>query len=78
MLNILEYRVTPMECGYSPSELLMGRQLRSINPTARSGSSLATSSGNVAATSFGYVAATSCGYVAATTCGYVATSSCRY
>ena len=36
MLSILEYRVTPMECGYSPSELLMGRQLRSIIPTARS------------------------------------------
>lgn len=32
-LGILEYRTTPLEVGYSPAELLQGRQLRSILPT---------------------------------------------
>jgi len=35
LLGILEYRVTPLEIGYSPSELLMGRQLRSVLPVAK-------------------------------------------
>ena len=35
-LSLLEYRSTPLDCGYSPSELLMGRQLKSIIPTTKS------------------------------------------
>ncbi|XP_055997858.1 uncharacterized protein K02A2.6-like [Ostrea edulis] len=31
-LGILEYRTTPLDIGYSPSELLLGRQLRSVLP----------------------------------------------
>lgn len=34
LLGILQYRVTPLDIGYSPSELLMGRQLRSDIPTS--------------------------------------------
>ena len=29
---LLSYRATPLECGYSPSQLLMGRQVRSKIP----------------------------------------------
>lgn len=32
-IGILEYRTTPLECGLSPSQLLMGRRLRSILPS---------------------------------------------
>ena len=32
-LPLLEYRETPLECGYSPAQLLMGRRLRSVVPT---------------------------------------------
>ena len=32
---ILEYRNCPLECGYSPSQLLMSRRLRSILPTTK-------------------------------------------
>ena len=32
-LPLLEYRNTPLECGYSPAQLLMGRRLRSVVPT---------------------------------------------
>ncbi|KAK3100667.1 hypothetical protein FSP39_023406, partial [Pinctada imbricata] len=32
-LALLEYRVTPLDIGYSPSQLLQGRHLRSILPT---------------------------------------------
>ena len=35
MLGILEYRATPLNIGYSPAQLLMGRQLRSIIPTSK-------------------------------------------
>ena len=33
---LLSYRATPLECGYSPSQLLMGRQLRSKIPVVPS------------------------------------------
>ena len=36
LISILEYRNTPLDIGYTPSELLMGRQLRSIAPTSKS------------------------------------------
>ena len=32
-LPLLKYRNTPLECGYSPAQLLMGRRLRSVVPT---------------------------------------------
>jgi transposase InsO family protein len=32
-LPMLEYRNTPLDCGYSPAQLLMGRRLKSILPT---------------------------------------------
>ncbi|XP_060582493.1 uncharacterized protein K02A2.6-like [Ruditapes philippinarum] len=32
-LAFLEYRNTPLNCGYSPAQLLMGRRLKSILPT---------------------------------------------
>ena len=32
-LPLLEYRNTPLECGYFPAQLLMGRRLRSVVPT---------------------------------------------
>ena len=32
-LPLLEYRNTPLKCGYSPAQLLMGRRLRSILPS---------------------------------------------
>ena len=32
-LPLLEYRNTPLKCGFSPSQLLMGRRLRSILPS---------------------------------------------
>jgi hypothetical protein len=32
-IPLLEYRNTPLTCGYSPSQLLMGRRLRSILPS---------------------------------------------
>lgn len=35
LLGLLQYRVTPLDIGYSPSELLMGRQLRSDIPTSK-------------------------------------------
>ena len=35
LLGILEYRTSPLDCGYSPAQLAMGRQLRSILPTAK-------------------------------------------
>lgn len=31
-LALLSYRSTPLECGYSPAELLMGRKLRTLLP----------------------------------------------
>ena len=31
--GLLAYRSTPLTCGYSPSELLMGRKLRNTIPT---------------------------------------------
>ncbi|XP_052819930.1 uncharacterized protein K02A2.6-like [Mya arenaria] len=34
-IGILEYRTTPLESGYSPAQLNMGRQLRSILPTSK-------------------------------------------
>ncbi len=34
-ISLLEYRTTPLDLGLSPSELLMGRKLRSILPTSR-------------------------------------------
>lgn len=30
---LMEYRSTPLECGFSPSELLMGRKIRTLLPT---------------------------------------------
>lgn len=33
LLSILEYRTTPLDSGFSPSQLLMGRRLRSILPS---------------------------------------------
>jgi len=30
---LMEYRLTPLECGFTPSELLMGRRIRSLLPT---------------------------------------------
>ena len=35
-LGLLAYRSTPLENGYSPSELLMGRKLRTMIPTTPS------------------------------------------
>ncbi|XP_052804520.1 uncharacterized protein LOC128234361 [Mya arenaria] len=35
MTGILEYRATPLEFGYSPAQLLMGRQLRSVISTIK-------------------------------------------
>ena len=32
LLEILEYRSTPLDIGYSPAELLQGRLLRSVMP----------------------------------------------
>ncbi|XP_021361397.1 uncharacterized protein K02A2.6-like [Mizuhopecten yessoensis] len=32
-LGMLEYRTTPLDTGYSPAQLLQGRQLRSVLPT---------------------------------------------
>jgi hypothetical protein len=32
-LSFLEYRHTPLNCGYSPAQFLMGRRLKSILPT---------------------------------------------
>ena len=32
-LPLLEYRNTPLPCGYSPAQLLMGRRLRSVLPS---------------------------------------------
>ena len=32
-LPLLDYRNTPLKCGYSPAQLLMGRRLRSILPS---------------------------------------------
>lgn len=32
-LSLLAHRATPMDCGFSPSELLMGRRLRTNVPT---------------------------------------------
>ena len=32
-LALMAYRVTPLECGYSPAELLMSRMLRTNVPT---------------------------------------------
>ena len=34
-IGLLEYRATPLDIGYSPSELLFGRQLRSVLPVTR-------------------------------------------
>jgi transposase InsO family protein len=34
-LSILEYRNCPLECGYSPSQLLMSRRLRSVIPMTK-------------------------------------------
>ncbi|RLU18028.1 hypothetical protein DMN91_010270 [Ooceraea biroi] len=31
-LFFMEYRLTPLECGFTPSELLMGRKIRSLLP----------------------------------------------
>ena len=33
---LLSYRATPLECGHSPSQLLMGRQLRNKIPVVTS------------------------------------------
>ena len=33
-LPLLEYRNTPLPCGYSPAQLLMGRRLRSVLPSS--------------------------------------------
>ena len=35
-IGLLEYRNTPLAIGYSPAELLVGRQLRSLIPTSGS------------------------------------------
>lgn len=35
LIAFLEYRTTPLDIGYSPSQLLMSRQLRSLLPTSR-------------------------------------------
>ena len=32
-MALLAYRATPLQLGYSPSELLMGRKLQTIVPT---------------------------------------------
>ena len=32
-MPLLEYRNTPLKCGYSPAQLLMGRRLKSLLPT---------------------------------------------
>lgn len=32
-LFLMEYRSTPLKCGFTPSELLMGRRIRSLLPT---------------------------------------------
>ncbi|XP_060576202.1 uncharacterized protein K02A2.6-like, partial [Ruditapes philippinarum] len=31
-IALLEYRNTPLECGYSPSQLLIGRRTKSVVP----------------------------------------------
>ena len=36
LLGILEYRTTPLDIGFSPAELLQGRQLRSVLPAVSS------------------------------------------
>ncbi|XP_060572193.1 uncharacterized protein LOC132730323 [Ruditapes philippinarum] len=34
---ILEYRNTPLECGYTPNQLLMGRRTKSVVPVSEKG-----------------------------------------
>lgn len=36
LLGILEHHITPLDIGYSPTELLQGRQLRSVLPVVNS------------------------------------------